>query len=73
MKQKIVYACEKCGKNYSTEEEALKCEAAHVDPVGFDYPSYHAPSTTCSDPSVSKYPYSVHIRFADGGMISYHR
>lgn len=43
MKKRIQYMCEICGTEYSTKEEAEKCEASHeknVKVTKFEYVNY---------------------------------
>ena len=69
MRTTTSYICDLCGHPYSTADEAVACENAHVSPAGImKAESWPSPGPVSTD---SKYPYIVWVKMADGKTIKY--
>lgn len=65
MTERHDYVCDVCGAEFWQKEEAMKCEAAHLQPcdVKADWQYYWR--------SHEKYPRTVSVTFADGNSCIY--
>lgn len=65
---RIMYRCNHCNQEHTSEERAKRCEEGHVQPVGITNASYnhrHAKE--------GMYPGKILVAFADGKTIRYAR
>ena len=72
MTERRLYRCDICGTEYATPENAQKCEAYHVAPMGGAKKIksfYKSMNQSCCD----KYPYKVLITMSDGKTVEYKR
>ena len=69
MKEKITYVCEKCGEEYTVQENAEKCEERHID-IDEIVEAIYAPHSALLS---INYPDCVVIKMADGKVIRYAR
>ena len=68
MKVKQVYVCEKCGRTFSKDEEAIACEYHHLWPVSMALPeNYKLPI----DEMQNGCPRSLVITMSDNKKYSY--
>ena len=66
MKEIKLYVCEKCGAQYSIEENAKKCEQHHIESVEIVKEKF-LPYNISS----SGYPIKLSVRMSDGKIITY--
>ena len=65
MKVETLYICEKCGLKYSKEEDAVACEATHVD-IESIIGRFFVPSS-----KQKKYPNNILVKTEDGQYLNY--
>ena len=72
MTERKLYRCDLCGVEYATPENARKCEAYHVAPMG-GARKIKALYKGMNQDGCDKYPYKVRITMADGNLVEYRR
>lgn len=65
MKVETLYICEKCGLKYTKEEDAIACEATHVD-IEKVIGRFFVPSS-----KQRKYPNNILVKTEDGQYLNY--
>lgn len=64
--KEVIYICEKCGRRYNNEDEAIKCEESHFGIVSIESVKY------CSkNMGDARYPYSIDVKFTNGSIHTY--
>ena len=56
------YICEVCHRQYSSESQALRCEASHIVPKKIESFRYK---------DFTRYPDKVYLKMSDGEIIEY--
>lgn len=46
MKEKIIYVCEFCGKEYENKDDAASCESMHAKKTNLDFEFHYASADT---------------------------
>lgn len=66
MKVTKVYTCEKCGRQYKSEEDCKKCEEYHTGCDKIIKESYYQ-----MEYSTYPYPFDIDILMKDGTVVKY--
>lgn len=64
--KEVIYICEKCGRRYNNEDEAIKCEESHFGIVSIE--SKNVKYCKMGD---ARYPYAIDVKFTNGSIRTY--